>query len=355
MATSQIAKACFVFILFDIFIFQLGLYNKVMSPNSMAGMAYYFVKYEKKRQVNPEKDILILGDSKISEGFSAARARLHSGKIGFNFIQGGIPGTTYRTWYYLLKTVDPSKNRYRAIILTLPSYRKIPYDELIPESRTLDIEILAPILAKNDLIELGTHYPDLLSQLSIWSLSIIKAPLYRSDIQDFLFSPILRKNSIAWRRNEADHYLDSYQGHSESMDGLSINLTTHEISFPKRLTGSEKKSVETRYTMLHKKESDSYEEYSLKWLNKIVRYYDESKTKIIFLRCPTNPIPEQHLYPSGKVSDFLQHAEANIKVIDDDLFKDLEAPSYFFDTFHMNNKGRNIFSDRLTDWLIENI
>lgn len=355
LINSSIFKYIFAFLFFDILVFQLGIYNQIISPNSMAGMAFYFNKYENRRQSNPEKDILVLGDSKISEGFSASKAKSRSGDLNYGFVQGGIPGTTYRTWYFLLKSIDPDYSRYRAIVLTLPSYRKIPFDESLPESRGLDTEILAPILGASGFLELGYSFPSWKDKMNIWTLSLIKSTSYRADFQDLIHSPKTRLSSVKWRREEGERHLDNYQGRSESMQGLTVVPETNSITFPAHLNADERKSVEIRYTGLSKPGSDAFDEYSVKWLKRILQMYKNSKTKVIFLRCPTNPIPDQQNYPLARLSEFISQEIDNKLVIDEGYFADLESPEFFFDTFHMNKKGREIFTERLTDWIVKNI
>ena len=36
-----------------------------------------------------------------------------------------------------------------------------------------------------------------------------------------------------------------------------------------------------------------------------------------------------------------------VTIADEHLFEDLQRPDYFFDVFHMNHKGRELFSRRL--------
>ena len=55
----------------------------------------------------------------MAEGFSAKLANEYRPEDGFRFINFGVSGTGDRVWYYLVRDVDPHRDRYAAI--TIPS------------------------------------------------------------------------------------------------------------------------------------------------------------------------------------------------------------------------------------------
>ena len=63
--------AAFVFV--DGAIFHSGLYVSILAPNSYAGRVVRMTQAEKERASSGLKEVLVLGDSRIAEGFSATR------------------------------------------------------------------------------------------------------------------------------------------------------------------------------------------------------------------------------------------------------------------------------------------
>jgi len=61
--------------------------------------------------------VLVLGDSRIAEGFSATLANEIGSAAGLKFVSLAEPAASANTWYYMIREVDPTKQRYSAIIV----------------------------------------------------------------------------------------------------------------------------------------------------------------------------------------------------------------------------------------------
>ncbi len=103
-------------------IFRLGWYNKYLEPESSAGMVESYLFWLKHTLPTAVPEVMVLGDSRIAEGFSSRDAdRVAGNKIHFwNF---GMGGTSPRIWYYVLRDADPDsaqiprdRNRARPLL-----------------------------------------------------------------------------------------------------------------------------------------------------------------------------------------------------------------------------------------------
>ena len=107
------AIACFISV--DAIIFHSGIYSRVLAPASHAGQLYQRVEAENRRAPGGG-DVLMIGDSRVVQGFSVDAANARASSHGLTFVDGALGSSTPRVWYYLLREIDPSANRYRAIV-----------------------------------------------------------------------------------------------------------------------------------------------------------------------------------------------------------------------------------------------
>lgn len=337
------------FLAADTLLFRSGLYCRLLSPVSMTGFGYYVDYYEKHRPSSPTRDILFTGDSRMAEGFSARIANASGTDKSYNFVQASIPGSTLRMWYYLLKDMDPKVSRYRAIVISLPSYREVSPGESALDDYTLDADMLAPILNTRQFIKLVETYPTQSVRDSLWSRVAVTSLNYRMDLQDFLLHPIQRIMSVEWRRRVADRVSDQYNGHPENMEGLSINLKTNELTYPARLSDAERQIVRQRFLKPYDSSPSAFDDYTAEWLGKICARYRGTATELVIVRVPTSPMPQAFNEDSKPVANFVSAIQQcpNVRIVPEETFLNLERPAYFFDTNHLNATGRTEFTKQL--------
>jgi hypothetical protein len=348
----RILVSLFVFLAVDAIVFHSGFYEQILSIHSYSGTVYYFAKYERLRPPSKQTDVLILGDSRIGEGFSVQQAdRQASGHL--RFAKMGIGGMSKLGWYYILKHVDMRADRYWAIVIPLESYRQCP-EELMRNYwyfYPLDIEMLLPTLSLPEATRYGLIYPDWDKKLEVWSRALIAAQNYRLDIQDLLLHPLKRMAEVSWRNSLGAKFSYDYDGHPETMEGLSVSLPSRKLTYPSRLSESEKELVKARYT----ESVDCFGPYETHWIKKIVNYYQNTRTRIFLVRLPTNPIPEALSDRGWPIAPLIKELEGNgsdLRVIGENVFSSLERPSYFWDTRHLNRAGRQLFTKGLVNELM---
>src|SRR5213592_4943690 len=96
------------FVCLDGIIFHTGLYVSILAPDSYAGRLAVITRAEKQRPSSGLKEVLVLGDSRMAEGFSATVADEIGSSAGFKFVSLAEPAASVNTWYYMLREVDPT-------------------------------------------------------------------------------------------------------------------------------------------------------------------------------------------------------------------------------------------------------
>src|ERR1700687_3336732 len=119
----ELASALVIFLLLDAAIFHGGLYTTILAPQSYAGQVQLVVSAERERLIATQPQVLVLGDSRMAEGFSAKLADA-APDARFKYINASVPGSTLRAEYYLLRELDTDANRYASIVIPLDEDRK---------------------------------------------------------------------------------------------------------------------------------------------------------------------------------------------------------------------------------------
>jgi hypothetical protein len=105
------------FICVDGVVFHTSLYTAILAPDSYAGRMAAITRAERGRVSSGLKEVLVLGDSRMAEGFSPAVADKLSSLGGFKFVNLTEPASAVNIWDYMLREVDPTRRRYWAIVV----------------------------------------------------------------------------------------------------------------------------------------------------------------------------------------------------------------------------------------------
>ncbi len=353
-ATGETLRAAIVWSLVTVLIFfvsesavfRSGLYFKYVQPESSAGQLTFQVFWLQHELPANVPEVGVAGDSRIAEGFSARRAGLASGGR-LHFWNIGVPGSSPRTWYYLLREGDPDRTRFRTVVLGIDRYEDIDRTEDLRD-RPTDLFYVASQLRLTDCAEFADSHPDPDVRRDAWSGCLFKGIPMRRDLVDLLSAPGKRLDAARDWRNRGHGYIDGYDGKPEDLVGLSMEPTTHALSFPSVAKDWQRNSVAgTMATAFHPvPPTGAATAYRRQWLNKIVDLYAGTKTKVVLLELPRGPIPPpESKAPATSVSELGRRP--NVTVLPREMFHDLEQPELFADGLHLNHKGRPIFSERL--------
>ena len=335
-----------VFVCIDGIIFHSGLYVSILAPDSYAGRLEVLTRAEKQRPASGLKEVLVLGDSRMAEGFSTTVADELGSVAGFKFVNLTEPASTVSSWYYMLREVDPAARRYSAII--------VPYG-IGYEPSTADllrISMAAPLLRYGDCFNFTSAFERWSGRFRAFTACILRGSAYQSDVTDLLEHPIARVRSV---QQEAERMRSraAYKGKDYDLVGTSYDPTTGQVTFAPKLTEAQRQAV--RKSLIQPSESDT--EYSLKlqreWIPRILNRYSNSSTAIVLTPVPRGPFAElpgfskasHSILPGGVI-------QRTTFSLPEQTFDFLEKPEYYFDAFHLNSKGRQRFTETLVSELV---
>jgi len=333
------------FVCVDGAIFHSGLYVSILAPSSYAGRVERLTLAEKKRAPSGMKEVLVLGDSRIAEGFSATLANELGSVAGLKFVSLGDPAASANTWYYMVREVDPTRQRYSAII--------VPYGlGYEPDSADpLRISMTAPLLRYGDAFHFASGFQRWSGRFRAFVACILRGSAYQDDVVDFLSHPVARIMNI--QQADKPHSGSEYKGRDYDLVGTSYDASTRQVTFAPKLTEAQRLAF--RKSLIQPSQSDT--EYSLKlqrdWIPRIMNRYSDSPTAIVLTPLPRGPFLELGGFSKGYESVLPTSViERTSFSLPEHTFEFLEKPEYYFDAFHLNAKGRQKFTETLVSELM---
>jgi hypothetical protein len=334
------------FVCLDGFIFHSGLYVSMLSPNSYAGRIAEITRAEEKRIPSGLKEILVLGDSRLAEGFSTSLANELGSPRGVNFVNLAEPAASANTWYYMVRKVDPTARRYSAIVIPYG----VGYEPTSADA--LRISMTAPLLRYGDCLSFASGFQRWSGRFRAFTACILRGSTYQDDVVDFLAHPFARITSI--RQEPARmRSREVYKGRDYDLVGTSYDPITGHVRFAEKLTEGQRLTFQK--SLIQPSQADT--EYSLRlqreWIPRIMNRYSNSPTAIVLTPVPRGPFVElpgfRKGYDSVLARSVMQRANFSVP---GNSFDFLEKPEYYFDAFHLNARGRQKFTETLVSELL---
>lgn len=342
-----VAAIAISLILIDAAIFRSGVYAWWMEPDSTGGSVVNAVAAIRHYTDPKHRNVLVLGNSQIGEGFSWPTADATLGEGNLHFVNGSVAGTTPRLWSYLLREVDPDCNRYAAIVLM------VDYDPSRWHSSfanyPLDTSYAAPLLRIGDLNDYPTSFSDASLRERARRAILFPMQAAHEDILDFLAHPLKRRKEIVEGRPGWIAATAVYPGHQEALPSLSIDKNTGMPSDWGPDAATLKPRLESYFHDLRKNASaeavSANINYEHLWVGRIAQCYRANGVPVIVFNIPRGP---WHglltAAPQTNAALLDLHKAGVIDLLPGDAFVQFEQPQFFFDTLHMNHAGREAFS-----------
>jgi len=328
------------FVCVDGAVFHSGLYVSILAPNSYAGRIWRITRPEKQRASSGLKEVLVLGDSRIAEGFSTTLANELGSPAGLKFVSLAEPAASANTWYYMVREVDPTRRRYAAIVIPYG----IGYEPSSADA--LRISMTAPLLRYSDCFHFASGFQRSSGRFRAFVTCILRGSAYQDDVIDLLSNPIARIRSI----READKVRAGreYKGRDYDLVGTSYDAATGQVTFAPKLTEAQRLAF--RKSLIQPSQSDT--EYSLKlqrdWIPRIMDRYYHSPTAIVLTPLPRGPYLQLGGFSGGRESVLPSSVIHRTNfALPEHTFDFLEQPENYFDAFHLNAKGREKFTETL--------
>jgi hypothetical protein len=337
----------------DNLLFRSGLYDLIVSPVTTGGKLVDMVRFNKALQTDPARDVLLMGNSRTEWGFGTGEFAQIYPRATIRPLMGAVPGSNVEWWYYQLRAQDPHHDRYAAIMIPLDGYRASPL-AVDQQNRYDSAQVLAPIMRLQDWPDFLAHFTDPAVRARARLLAIFSSHDYSLDLQDLLLHPLARYHA----RRERDHigpkWLDDWHGAPGSIEALRLDpVSGKPIAYPPGFNAFRKNETDAEFISPPPSLAQSWTAreaaFQATWIRRIVADYEGSRTRIIFLNIPHQPMPLPALQPIAGAPDLRSTIpEApNVVVLPEDQFTDLENPKYFVDVLHLNTAGRLIFTRRL--------
>lgn len=349
-STLAILSGLGLFLGLDAAVFRSGYYAQhFLEPNSSAGALQLTLKRERQHQAEwKEPLVLTMGDSRMNYSPKLANEYAASKGYSFRIGHGGVAGTNPRCWYYILRELDPTAQRYKAIVFPVDDYDDedtyIDYRDY-----PIDIHYLAPILRWEDIPEYPKSYATPKYAQEAWRGVLLKGAALQADLLAFFKDPKKRLRDVKevgdWWPNGSYDYLED----ERNVVGLSIDWKTKAATYPTWADESFKQTVQTVLLRTVPPQTGVYGRYRAYWLEKIRQHYAASATKLMIVKIPRGPLIRPAEWVT-KVSSSVRNAKGYV-LGDEHRYEELEKPELFRDALHMNRAGSTRYGEMLMDEL----
>jgi hypothetical protein len=330
----------------DALAFRTRYYASKLKPDSTTGLFELILWREQQAQKTlGDNVVLTMGDSRF--GIVPKISNALEPETGYIFRSAGVAGTDARSWYYMLRDLDPTANRYRAIVFGVDDYS----DEDGPSQPDDDIRALhycAARLRVTDVFDFARSFHSFDEKMEALRGGLLKGVVYQADLHEFLASPQSRIREVKFRRGGFEEWTYNFLGTDVSMVGLTIDWSLLTAQFPAGAAPNQRETVESFLLRKPEPQTGRLSAFRREWFGRILDRYRDSRTKIVFLRLPRGPIPRppRLAQPAGSViREFAMRR--NVLLMDEGFFEPIEHPEFFADGMHMNKPGVAVFSAML--------
>ncbi len=334
------------FICVDGVVFHTSLYTAILAPDSYAGRMAAITRAERDRVSSGLKEVLVLGDSRMAEGFSPAVADKLSSLDGFKFVNLTEPASAVNIWDYMLREVDPTRRRYSAIV--------VPYGiGFEPNSADpLRVSMAAPLLRYGDCFNFASAFQRWSGRFRAFTACILRGSAFQSDVVNFLAHPIERIRSVQ-REPKRLQARDIYKGRDYDIAGTSYDPKTGQVTFPPRLSEAQRDAIRGSLVKPSQSETQDFLRMQRDGIQRILNRYSASSTEIVLTPVPRGPfagLPGASMtFHAAFPTITTQRAVFSLP---EQTFDFLEKPEYYFDGYHLNSKGRQRFTETLVTELV---
>jgi hypothetical protein len=214
------------------------------------------------------------------------------------------------------------------------------------EDRIIDLNFVIGRLRLTDCPDFAFSMGSFMYRGKAFAGCLLKGIPLRTDTRHLLANiPLRIRRAKQFQRFGLD-YINGYGGRETDLHGLSADLAARKIHFPPGIDTEQHDTIISTVTPDPAPDTGAVTAYREHWIGRILDFYRDSPTRILFLQLPRAPlhIPENPVPPR-----FLKFAltRPRVSALPAGTFEDLERPELFFDGYHLNRAGRALFSARL--------
>jgi hypothetical protein len=324
--------------------FHTRFYANQLRPDTTAGSMLMTLTLEQNRKLAGPNQVLAVGDSRM--GIRTRVTDRLAPETGYTLANIATPGAYPRCWYYMLREVDPDRNRYAAVVVPVPELEDDDWGDY--SSSEVDLHYLVPLLRVSDAYDFSRSFPTWKLRWRALRAVFLKGLSYNVDFQDLLSNYESRAKALQWNREELGRTRYNYHGPTKSVAGLQVDWAAHKITqYPPDSTDSERHELASQLLRPTAIYTGGRAIYRRLWFGRIINYYRGSRTHVIFLRMPRGPVVRPYPFStkSSVLREFAAHGQAIL--LDEHTFDELERPELFMDHMHLNEAGCERFSELL--------
>lgn len=333
---KALAFGLLLFAAVDVGVFRSGLYGWVAKPESSGGWFARRTRFDAVARADlAAPAVLLLGDSRMGEGCSAARLDELLGTGRAKVRDASVPGSPLRVWTALGAQLGIPK---RAIVVAgLARYDDFGELEDLAQ-RTQDLGFLGPDLGLADARELAATFTAPTARRDVWLSLLCKTYAWRLDVQDLFAAPVQRYREVR-RQFGRMSWGSSYEGNPGSLAGLRIE-GDRLVGLPE---GAGETAVHVRQLVWPEGRVDNFA-YRERWLGRLAALVAAAEADLVLVRMPTQVLPCARPSPPRERALDGVRALPHVHVVDGGWFAELERPEFFFDGLHLNRAGRERFT-----------
>jgi hypothetical protein len=342
-AYRVLALTLVVFVVVNYAVFHTHLYAYWLSTDASTSQVNLVLFHESIRPKRDTNQILAVGDSRMALISKVANG--YTTETGYEHGSVAVPGSTPRSWYYILRAADPEANRYRAVVFGIDTYND---DEIYEDlaDRESDLSYVITQLRWSDLSDFAFSFHTPARQWKAARGIALKGLVYKRDLADFLLHPVERVRTVRQSWQHSFNWFYDYRTVETSVAGLTVDWDARTMRPPDKTDERLTKALHRNLVEPLPKYEGRRSAYLKHWLGKIREHYQESKTKLVFVRLPRAPWIRPDLPQHNAESSVRQLARRpNVILLDENLFTELERPEHFHDEQHMNQPALDRFTN----------
>lgn len=347
-AAAAVIIALGALLAFDGVLFRSGLYALIVEPESTTGTFEMTYRREvRAQQANGDNLIVTLGNSRFA--YLPRQANQFSSRSGYVFRHAGLPGTDARSWYYMLRDLDPTARRYRAVLVGVNDYDDEDYG-YVPFEDAAPMHYFIARLRLGDLFSFPATLDGVALQWQGVRGILFPGLVYQQDIQALLTHPVKRFRDVALYREGWAGWTYDYEPETTTMTGLEIDWKSWKATFAPGATAVQRETVHDVLMRPVVAQVGVVAAFRRLWFGRILEHYRGSPTRILFVRLPRGPIarPENLVVTrSASLREFA--AQGRAALLDEHACDPLERPELFKDAMHLNREGSTRFAAILVD------